>query len=90
MDDKVLRRAIKKFGKEKQTIVAIEEMSELTKELTKSLRGCNRTSQITEEMADVYIMLHQVRLMYGIRDELLSDYINLKVCRLENNLNERK
>ena len=59
-----------------QTMVAIEEMSELTKELVKQMRGRDNKDAIAEEMADVEIMMCQLRLMYGIkttdRDALIA------------------
>ena len=59
------QEAIKKYGTRSQIIVAIEELSELTKELTKHLRGEDNINHISEEMADVYIMLEQLGLMFG-------------------------
>ncbi len=61
----ILEGAIKKFGPGHQVIVAIEELSELQKELTKWLRGkCNHDG-LLEEMADVSIMLNQLELIFG-------------------------
>ena len=50
----------------KQIIVAIEELSELQKELTKSLRDKIDKEHLTEEIADVKIMLEQVIDYYSI------------------------
>ena len=57
--------AVKTYGKESQLIVAIEELSELIKELTKHLRGENNVDHISEEMADVLIMLEQLHIIFG-------------------------
>jgi hypothetical protein len=60
----IFERAIKNFGSDKQKIVAIEELAELQKELTKDLRGkVNR--EIIEEITDVEIMLAQLKIIYG-------------------------
>ena len=71
---RILEDAIKKYGPEHQTIIAIEEMSELTKALVKRLR-CREPedsdavkrleADIREEMADVSIMLNQLELIFG-------------------------
>ena len=62
----ILEGAIKKFGYREQVIVAIEEMAELQKELTKWLRSKGKTAGLLEEMADVSIMLNQLQLIFGI------------------------
>lgn len=82
MNKEVLQAAIDEWGVENQTIVAIEEMAELTKELTKSLRGIDHTAGITEEMADVYIMLEQVKMMYGVDESALQKMVDQKLNRL--------
>lgn len=61
----ILEGAIRKFGVRHQVIVAIEEMSELQKELTKWLRGKCNPAGLLEEMADVSIMLNQLQLIFG-------------------------
>jgi len=54
-----------KFGDECQIIVAIEELAELQKELTKLLRCNSNLEAIAEEMADVEIMLEQLKMMFN-------------------------
>ena len=62
---KVLERAVLHYGPMHQAAVAIEEMAELTKELVKHYnRGENRAQEITEEMADVQIMLWQLAAIF--------------------------
>lgn len=51
-----------------QKIVAIEELSELQKELCKSLRCADR-GRIAEEIADVQIMLDQMVMLFGCSEE---------------------
>lgn len=55
-----------RFGDVAQTIVAIEELSELQKELCKWLRDSKRDiTPIVEEIADVRIMIEQLQAMLG-------------------------
>lgn len=70
MDVEILRKAIEKFGIESQRLMAIEEMSELTKELCKNSRRFNNGSAISEEIADVEIMLAQLKLIFNNDDEV--------------------
>lgn len=62
--------AVRTYGKQSQLIMAMEEMAELTKELSKNIRGAKNTSAISEEMADVEIMLEQLKIIFGNRSEV--------------------
>jgi NTP pyrophosphatase (non-canonical NTP hydrolase) len=75
------------YGHKHQSVIAIEEMAELTKELSKAIRGQNNHDAIVEETADVLICIMQVREMYNIGDEELQNMINGKLKRLKERLN---
>ncbi len=73
-NNEIFELLIEKYG-DKQVIVAIEELSELQKELCKHLRDKTNIENITEELADVYIMLCQMQYLFKI-----SNYdLNLKI-----------
>lgn len=79
--------AVKKYGKISQLIMCMEEMAELTKEISKSIRGADNSSAISEEIADVEIMLEQLRVIYHNRSEV--DTIKAdKLCRLAYRMEE--
>ena len=69
------------FRKDEQTVVAIEEMAELTKELCKAQRGKENKEELTEELADVIIMLEQIKIYYRISPKTLNDMILDKIDR---------
>lgn len=74
------------YGKEHQVLIAIEEMSELTKELCKYFRRFDRKKEIVEEVADAQIMLEQLIELFGISDEVdrMVDYkLNRQIRRME-------
>lgn len=73
------KKLIEKFG-EKQIIVAIEELSELQKELCKNMRGRENKDSIVEEVADVLIMIEQIILYYDLSE---IDILALKQLKLE-------
>lgn len=80
--DKVkLERIINHFGNTKQIYVAIEEMSELTKALTKSLRDRYDIKSILEEMADVELCMRELRIIYNINQEDVEEVIQQKIQR---------
>lgn len=78
----VCQRAVEAFGKEHQLIICMEEMAELTKELTKHLRGRDNLPQIAEEMADVEIMLEQLKFLFDLRGAV-ADAKEAKLIRLQ-------
>lgn len=81
----VLKSLVGKYG-DKQIIVCIEEMSELTKELCKNLRGDHNLDNIYEEMADVYIMLTQMQILLQMDVEALEYMIDKKIKRTKERL----
>jgi UDP-N-acetylmuramyl tripeptide synthase len=66
----IYKQILSQFGNTMQTIVAIEEMSELQKALAKYLRGlqyhdfADILADIREEIADVQIMLDQLKMIF--------------------------
>lgn len=81
----VMERAIDAYGKEMQLVKAVEEMSELQKELCKAVvRGVPAYALpgINEEMADVEIMLEQLKMIFDNR-ELVEAWKKDKLMRLE-------
>ena len=68
-EKQVFTRAIRLFGDESQKIMAIEEMSELIKELTKELRHRGDVAHIAEEVADVEITLAQLKMISILKQQ---------------------
>lgn len=79
----IIRSAIRKNGKAMQTVVAIEEMSELQKELTKYIRGQGSREHLKEEVADVLIMITQIQIMYALPDDEIKEIVDFKINRLK-------
>lgn len=78
----LLETAIKTYGKDMQLNVAIEEFSELIKEICKNKRGRENLDSIIEEMADCYIMLEQLLLIFGIENDEINRVLSAKLDRL--------
>lgn len=79
---KVYTKAIETFGMENQLHKCIEEMAELTKEIAKSFRpGETTTEKLAEECGDVIITLEQLRIMFDI-NERVCEYMDRKVENL--------
>lgn len=85
-EQSIYEEAIKKFGAISQMNMAIEEMSELTKEILKYQRGYMNRENIIEELADVYITLKQVEIIFRIAARELQKEQNRKLGRLAKRL----
>lgn len=72
-------------GRVHQTAVAIEELSELQKELCKSIRGKACDDNIIEEIADSLIMIEQIIDMNDITDAV-AEMKRKKLVRLQERL----
>ena len=72
--------AIQTTSKQYQVGMAIEEMSELTKELVKnSVRGKDNLPQITEEIADVMVTIEGLKRLYNISDMAIAKIMDKKI-----------
>ena len=81
----IYRQAFDRFGKVNQITVAIEELSELQKELCKVLRGNMNIENVVEEIADVEIMIEQLRIMFNADrdiDKVKAQKIDRLKCRM--------
>lgn len=74
---------LKHYGKEKQEIQAVQELSELI--LLLAARPDQRTDDyfqnIVSEIADVEIMIEQIKQMHGISEEYVNDMKAYKLRR---------
>ena len=94
--NEILQRAIDTYGAENQCLKLIEEMSELTKALLKIRFADDKGVEhdilmdaVSEEMADVEIMLEQLHMIYQNHDKV-SEYRTKKIERLERRLKSDK
>ncbi len=85
-DIKIFNNAIKKWGKESQILVAVEEIGELLQSISKFNRGKITTDDILEEIADVEIMLNQLIIIYSCHDSY-NTILNKKFAKLKRLLN---
>lgn len=71
-------------GAKIMSVIAMEEPAELIQAVSKVLRyGCNgeHRDSLAEEMADVRIILGELSIMYGIRDEEIEHIMERKLQR---------
>lgn len=91
----LLERVITANGMNKQLDVAIEELSELIQAICKIKRRDSISNEsfavkgnLAEEMADVEIILAELKLLFDNEDNV-KEWKNYKLDRLEKRLNEK-
>ena len=83
----VFTKAIETYGEVSQMHMLLEEMSELAKEICKSMRYSKKQykHKVAEECADVEIMLEQIKMVFDIEDDVEMWRLD-KVVRLRERL----
>lgn len=91
----LLERVITANGMNKQLDIAIEELSELIQAICKIKRRDSLSNEsfavkgnLAEEMADVEIVLAELKLMFDNEDNV-KEWKDYKLDRLEKRLNEK-
>jgi NTP pyrophosphatase (non-canonical NTP hydrolase) len=82
----VCQKAVDTYGSIAQKIKCIEELGELVKAMSKHMNNPNKSNNenVCEEIADVEIMLHQMRLLFD--SSAIDQYKRDKLDRLEQRL----
>ena len=76
----IVAKVLKYKGKDFAVLCAVEEMAELTKNLLKDInRGKGDMDEVFEEICDVYITLEYLKIIYGISDGRIWEYLNKKI-----------
>ena len=83
------KQAIETYGEKAQKLMAIEEMSELTKEICKDFRGKMDREHLIEEIIDVIITIDQLIMMYEISEEEIVSMCIRKMNRLKERLEKQ-
>lgn len=81
--EKIIADSINSTGNDGiHLIIAMEELSELQKEISKELRGKGDKVNVLEELADVQIVIYYVKKILGISNEDIEKAISVKIDRL--------
>jgi NTP pyrophosphatase (non-canonical NTP hydrolase) len=84
-ENEVYQKAIAKWGKELQLTLAMEECAELIQVLSKWRRSQAEDSEVRLEIADVILMMEQLKRMFGT--EAQNDFcFGYKLARLQERL----
>ncbi len=81
INDKTLSDSIDHHGSNKKKLICIQEMAELTQEITKDMIGSIRREKLVEEFTDTLICLEMLKIIYDIKDEEIQRWIDFKQTR---------
>lgn len=98
-DNEIMQRAVWKYGPAAQEVKAIEELSELSQAICKVIEAHKKESlnnlvdcvaHMFEEMADVEIMLAQLKIIYSDAEREVGVWKSKKLQRLAIRMGVRK
>ena len=69
----ICKQVLKKYGEDNQLMIFFEEVGELMQAISKHKRFGENIYGIAEEVADVEIMLEQIKIMFEI-----DEYVEVK------------
>ena len=97
-DYEIMKRAVYKFGPKAQEVKAVEELAELQQAICKVIDACEHqnmrsivesTAHMFEEMADVEIMLDQLRIIFSDASVEVEVWKQKKLARLAQRMGVR-
>ena len=79
----IILKVLEHFGFNRQKVKAVEELSELQNAILRDLDGRGNYNNIVEEIADVEIMLIELKTMYEIPPSEIEEIKANKILRLK-------
>lgn len=85
--DEDIKRIVEYYGPKRQKSKAVEELVELTEVIVKDInKAFISIDDLYSEIADVEIMIRQLKLIFNLDDEMLDDEMHRKVARTLNRI----
>ena len=81
VDKSIVSKSIKRYGEGMQSVVCMEELSELSQAISKEIRGIGDRSNLVEEMADVIICLEILKQIFVVTNVELEEWVKFKQGR---------
>lgn len=89
MNKDIIERFIKEYGRITQSVICMEECSELIQAVSKQIRGIGSKESLIEEMADVTICLEMLKDIYDIDDTEIGQQIQYKQDCMEQRMDRK-
>lgn len=77
----IISESVKQQRYDIKCAVIMEELAELTQQVSKQLRNTGDSYDLVEEMADVYICLEFLKLIFDVDPDMLQKAIDVKLKR---------
>ena len=90
VDRKICEEAIIHYGMQQESVVCMEELAELQKEISKQIRGKGNKANLLEEIADVIISIELLKQMYGMTNGDISGAVRRKQSRTRMEIRREK
>ena len=87
-EKEILRKAINKWGNSVQLSMVKEELAELIVAVSHWERERIKKDELASEIADVLIMINQLKLMVSVSDYQIDQHRSLKLARLKERLSD--
>lgn len=82
---RIIRASVRRCSWKLKCTIAMEELAELTQQISKQIRGYNDRIGLLEEMADVYICMEHLKLLFNLKDDEVQKAIDVKLERERRN-----
>lgn len=82
----IISESVKRQSRDIKCAVIMEELAELIQQISKQLRNTGDSYDLVEEMADVYICLEFLKLIFDVDPDLLQKAIDVKLKREANRI----
>ena len=90
IDKEIIEESIYLYGELLQTVVCMEELAELTQQLSKNIRKSSNEEDLISEIADVYICLDMITAINNIDSNKIQCEIYRKQERQRKRMLESK
>ena len=81
VDKSIVSKSKKQNGEGMQSVVCMEELSELSQAISKEIRGIGDRSNLVEEMADVIICLEILKQIFVVTNVEIEEWVKFKQGR---------
>lgn len=77
----IISESVKRQSCDIKCAIVMEELAELIQQVSKQLRNTGDSYDLVEEMADVYICLEFLKLIFDVDPDMLQKAIDVKLKR---------
>lgn len=85
--ERILRQNVQRNDTTEELVVIMEELAELSQQISKKIRGKEDKMHLLEEIADVYICLEELKMLNGFTEKEIEIAKSVKLNRIKNKLN---